>query len=63
MSILDINVLSAIRRPDRAFQVRAWRAACADEELHISAISLDDLEPGICSQDGRGPAFAADLQA
>lgn len=34
MYLLDTNVLSAIRRPDCAPQVRVWLAACPDEDLY-----------------------------
>jgi predicted nucleic acid-binding protein len=63
MYLLDTNVLSAIRRPDRAPQVRVWLAACPDEDLYISAITLGEIERGIRLQDKLNPDFAADLQA
>lgn len=62
MFILDTNVLSALRRPDRAPQVTGWLAGRAEETLFLSVITLGEIERGIHSQDRRNPGFAADLR-
>lgn len=63
MYVLDTNVLSAIRRPDRAPQVRAWLAAKPADSLYISVITLGEIARGIRQQERHNPTFAADLQA
>lgn len=63
MFLLDTNVLSALRRPDRAPRVRAWLAARSEDELFLSAITLGEIERGIRLQEARNPGFAADLRA
>ena len=40
MYILDTNVVSAVRRPDRAPQVAAWLRGKAEQELFLSVITL-----------------------
>jgi toxin FitB len=62
MYILDTNVLSAVRRPDRAPQVAAWLQGKPDETLFLSVITLGEIARGIRQQDRRDPAFARDLQ-
>ena len=61
--MLDTNVISAVRRPDRAPQVAAWLRGKAEQELFISVITLGEIERGIRQQEGRNPAFARDLRA
>lgn len=61
--ILDTNVISAVRRPDRAPQVVAWLAGRPEETLYLSVVSLGEIARGIRLQEGRNPVFAADLQA
>lgn len=63
MYILDTNVISAIRRPDRAPQVAAWLRGRAEHELFLSVITLGEIERGIHQQEARDPAFARDLRA
>lgn len=60
--ILDTNVISAARRPDRAPQVAAWLADKAEADLFISVITLGEIERGIRGQEVRNPAFAGDLR-
>lgn len=62
MYLLDTNVISAVRRPDRAPQVARWLAAQVEEELFLSVITLGEIERGIRRQDARNPVFAADLR-
>ena len=63
MYILDTNVISAVRRPDRAPKVAAWLQGKAEHDLFISVITLGEIERGIRQQQSRDPAFAADLRA
>lgn len=62
MYLLDTNVLSAVRRPDRAPQVAAWLRAKAESDLFLSGITLGEIERGIRAQERQNPPFAADLR-
>lgn len=61
--LLDTNVISAVRRVDRAPQVMAWLHSKPEADLFLSVITLGEIERGIHAQQGRTPAFAADLRA
>lgn len=63
MYILDTDVISAIQRPDRAQQVRAWLSSKAESDLFLSVITLGEIERGIRQQERQNPKFADDLQA
>lgn len=62
MYILDTNVVSAVRRPDRAPQVAAWLRGKAEHDLFLSVVALGEIERGIRQQETRDPAFAQDLR-
>ena len=62
MYILDTNVISAVRRPERAPQVAAWLRGKAEQDLFLSVITLGEIERGIRQQEVRDPAFASDLR-
>lgn len=62
MYLLDTNVISAVRRPDRAPRVVAWLQGKAEAELFLSVITLGEIERGIRGQERINPAFAADLR-
>lgn len=63
MYLLDTNVISAVRRPDRAPQVAAWLRAKPENSLYLSVITLGEIERGIAIQERQNPVFAADLRA
>ncbi|MFC3612742.1 type II toxin-antitoxin system VapC family toxin [Lutimaribacter marinistellae] len=60
--ILDTNVISAVRRADRAPTVVAWLDAQAESDLYLSVITLGEIERGIRLQERRNPDFASDLR-
>lgn len=62
MYLLDTNVISAIRRPDRAPQVAAWLRSVDEQQLFLSVITIGEIARGIALQQVRDPAFARDLQ-
>lgn len=62
MYLLDTNIISAVRRPDRAPQVAAWLRAKPEADLFLSVITLGEIERGIRAQERQNPAFAADLR-
>ena len=63
MYILDTNVISAVRRKDRAPKVAAWLQGKAEQDLFLSVITLGEIERGIRLQETRDPNFARDLRA
>ncbi|MEC7259591.1 MAG: type II toxin-antitoxin system VapC family toxin [Pseudomonadota bacterium] len=63
MYLLDTNVISAARRPERAPQVAAWLRGKPESALFLSVVTLGEIERGIRRQEGVNPAFAADLRA
>lgn len=62
MLILDTNVLSAMRRPERAADVMRWFARQDESRLFLSVITLGEIERGIAMQERNNPAFAHDLR-
>jgi len=62
MYLIDTNVLSALRRPDRAPQVADWLRSKPEDQLFISVVTIGEIERGIALQDGRNPEFAQDLR-
>lgn len=63
MFVLDTDVISAVRRPDRAPGVAAWLRARPEAELFLSVVTIGEIERGIRQQERRNPGFAADLRA
>ena len=62
MLILDTNVLSALRRPERSPNVAAWLARQDETQLHLSVVTLGEIERGIARQEELNPPFARDLR-
>ena len=61
--LLDTNVLSAVRRPERAPHVVRWLADKPDDSLFLSVVTLGEIERGIAQQTQRDPSFAQDLRS
>ena len=47
MYLLDINVISELRKPRPHAAVVAWLRATPDAELHLSAVTLGEIQAGI----------------
>ncbi|MDR2839053.1 MAG: type II toxin-antitoxin system VapC family toxin [Azonexus sp.] len=47
MYLLDTNVISELRRPRPHGAVLAWLETVADKDLHVSAVSLGEIQAGI----------------
>ena len=60
--ILDTNVISAVRRSERAPRVAAWLARQRETDLFISVITLGEIERGIRLQEPKDERFARDLR-
>ena len=63
MYVIDTNVISALRRPDRAPTVADWVRGKPETELFTSVIALDEIERGIQLQVPRNREFAVVLKA
>ena len=62
MLILDTNVLSAMRRPERSAAVMEWLSRQDEARLYLSVITLGEIERGIAMQERADPQFAQDLR-
>lgn len=47
MYLLDTNIISELRRPRPHGAVLAWLRAVADGDLHLSAVTLGEIQAGI----------------
>lgn len=47
MYLLDTNVVSELRRPRPHGAVVAWLESVADNDLHVSAVTLGEIQAGI----------------
>jgi len=61
--LLDTDVLSASRRPERAVALADWLKSKPEEDLYLSVVTLGEVERGIALQARRQPEFAAELRA
>jgi predicted nucleic acid-binding protein len=62
MYLIDTDVLSALRRPERVPEVAAWLNGKPEQELFLSVITIGEIERGIVRQERTNPAFAYDLR-
>ena len=62
MYLLDTDVLSLLRRQARFPQVAAWFAHRPLAAMHISVVTIAEVETGIERAARRNPIFAADLR-
>jgi toxin FitB len=61
--LLDTNVVSELRRSRPHGAVLAWLQSVKDEELHISAVTVGEIQSGIETTRERNPARAAEIEA
>ncbi len=61
MYLLDTNVVSALRRPDRHPGPASWLQVQRASDVYISVVTLGEIERGIAQQIPRNPDFARDL--
>lgn len=47
MYLLDTNVVSELRKPNPHGAVVAWLRGVADRDLHLSAVTLGEIQAGI----------------
>jgi predicted nucleic acid-binding protein len=61
--LLDTNVISELRRPKPHGAVVAWLQDVAAEDLHLSAVTLGELQAGVENSREQHPQKAAEIEA
>ena len=62
MYLLDTNVISELRRPKPHGGVVAWLEGVSDEHLHLSAVTLGELQAGVEITREQNPAKAEAIE-
>lgn len=62
MFLLDTNVISELRRPRPHGAVLAWLQSVPDSGLHVSAVSLGEIQAGIELTRDQDAAKAAEIE-
>lgn len=62
MYLLDTNVVSELRKPKPHGAVLAWFEGIADEQLHLSAVTIGEIQAGIELTREQDEAKALELQ-
>ena len=63
MFLLDTNVVSELRKPKPHGAVLAWIAQADDADLHLSAVTIGEIQAGIEITREQDPDKAAELSA
>lgn len=63
MYLLDTNVVSELRRVRPHGAVLAWLRAIPDSDLHLSAVTIGELQAGVEITRERDPAKAQEIEA
>lgn len=63
MYLLDTNVISELRKPKPHGAVLAWLKSVDDSELHLSAVTLGEIQAGIELTRDQDAAKAAEIEA
>jgi predicted nucleic acid-binding protein len=63
MYLLDTNVVSELRRMRPHGAVLAWVSGIRDADLHLSAVTIGELQTGVERTRDRDTAKAAELEA
>ena len=63
MYLLDTNVVSAPRRPDRHPAPTVWLKDQRASDLYISVVTVAEIERGVARQIPQNPNFARELAA
>ena len=61
MFLLDTDILSALRRRVRHPEAVAWLEAQRTVNLHLSVVTIGEIERGVAQQERRDPSFAEEL--
>ena len=63
MLLLDTNVVSAVRRPERHPRVAQWLAVQQPDALFLSVVTIGEIRRGITQQEPGDAPFARELTA
>lgn len=63
MYLLDTNVISELRRPRPHGAVVAWLESIADHDLHLSAVTLGELQAGVEITREQDPEKASEIES
>jgi predicted nucleic acid-binding protein len=63
MYLLDTNVVSELRRARPHGAVVAWLESVGDEDLHLSAVTIGEIQAGIEMTREQDPGKAAEIEA
>lgn len=63
MYLLDTNVVSELRRTRPHGAVLAWLGSVGDENLHLSAVTIGEIQAGIEITREQNPDKAAEIEA
>jgi toxin FitB len=62
MYLVDTNVVSELRRPRPHGAVVAWLESVADADLHLSAVTIGELQSGVEITRDQDPERAAEIE-
>ena len=63
MYLLDTNVISELRRPRPHGALLAWLRALPDADIHLSAVTIGELQAGVEMTREQDPAKAAEIES
>lgn len=63
MYLLDTNIVSELRKPKPHGAVLAWLKSVEDIDLHLSAVTLGEIQAGIELTRDQDPAKATEIEA
>ena len=63
MYLLDTNVVSELRKPRPHGAVVAWLQSTADADLHLSAVTLGEIQAGVELTREQDAAKASEIEA
>jgi predicted nucleic acid-binding protein len=63
MYLLNTNIVSELRKPRPHGAVLAWLRAVDDRHLHVSAVTLGEIQAGIEITREQDPVKAAEIEA
>ena len=63
MFLIDTDVLSTLRRRERNPAIVSWVESQRTADLHISVVTVGEIERGVTQQQRHNPDFALDLVA
>jgi toxin FitB len=62
MYLVDTNVVSELRRPRPHGAVMAWLESVANADLHLSAVTIGELQSGVEITRDQDPERAAEIE-